>query len=182
VEQRAFLLRVVDAMEQAGIDYAITGSWASTTYGLPRTTHDLDIVASPTVAQAGALARALPPPIYADPLWLQEAAGLHEFFNVIDPTLGIKVDFWPLKSDAYSQAQFRRRRREEIAGRQVWVLAPEDVILSKLLWYQQSDSERQLRDCAGVWQVQRGRLDEAYLDDWAARLGLTALLDRVKRG
>jgi hypothetical protein len=44
MEQRAFLLRVVDALEAADIAYALTGSWASTTYGTPRTTHDLDII------------------------------------------------------------------------------------------------------------------------------------------
>jgi hypothetical protein len=92
----------------------------------------------------------------------------------------VKVDFWPLKSDEYSQEQFRRRRPAEIAGRQVWMLAPEDVILSKLLWYQQSESERQLRDCVGVWKVQHAELDISYLNDWAAKLGLAELLDQVK--
>jgi hypothetical protein len=179
MEQREFLVRVVEALEQAEVAYAVTGSWASITYGLPRTTHDLDVVLSLSVEQAVKVAAALPPPIYADPVWMQEAAALGEFFNIIDPDLGVKVDCWPLKSDEYSQAQFHRRRREEIGGKPVWMLAPEDVILSKLLWYRLSESERQLQDCIGVWKVQKDTLDVEYLRRWAERLSLTGLLDKV---
>ena len=180
MEQRAFLTRVVQALEQGGIAYAVTGSWASTTYGRPRTTHDLDIVLAITVEQAAKLALAFPPPIYADAGWMQEAAALGEFFNIIDPETGVKVDFWPLQPDTYSQQRFGRRRQETVAGHPVWMFAPEDVILSKLLWYQLSESDRQLQDCIEVWKAQAGRLDIAYLNEWATRLGLMELLDRVK--
>ncbi len=179
MEQRGFLGRVVEALEQAEVAYAITGSWASTTYGLLRTTHDLDLVLSLSADQALQVAKALPPPIYADAVWMQEAAALGEFFNIIDPELGIKVDCWPLKPDPYSQEQFRRRRREEMFGRSVWMLTPEDVILSKLLWYRMSDSERQLEDSIGVWKVQRDTLDVDYLRHWAQQLAVTDLLDKV---
>jgi hypothetical protein len=179
MEQREFLIRVIEALEQAEVAYAITGSWASTNYGLPRTTHDLDIVVSLSVEQALKVAEALPPPLYADAVWMQKAAALGEFFNIIDPELGVKVDFWPLKADAYSQEQFRRRLRKNFAGRPVWMLAPEDVILSKLLWYRLSESDRQLDDCIGVWKVQHDTLDLAYLRHWADALSLADLLGKV---
>jgi len=66
-------------------------------------------------------------------------------------------------------------------GRGVWMLAPEDVILAKLLWYQASESDTQLRDCVGIWKAQRGALDQAYLADWAQRLKIADLLTRVTR-
>ncbi len=179
MEQRDFLFRVLEALEQAEVAYAVTGSWASMTYGTPRTTHDLDVVITLSVDQALKLAEALPPPLYADAVWMQAAAALGEFFNIIDPDLGVKVDFWPLKPDAYSQEQFRRRRREEIAGRPVWMLAAEDVILAKLLWYRLSESERQLHDCIGVWKVQRDTLDLEYLRHWAHELSIADLLGKV---
>jgi hypothetical protein len=179
MEQREFLIRVIDALEQAQVAYAVTGAWASMTYGRPRTTHDLDLVVSLSVDQAVKVAEALPPPLYADPVWMQEAAALGEFFNIIDPELGVKVDCWPLKPDQYSQEQFRRRRREEITGRSVWMLAPEDVILSKLLWYRLSESERQLDDCIGVWKVQKDLLDVDYLRRWAGQLSVADLLNKV---
>jgi hypothetical protein len=185
MEQLAFLRRVVQALEQADVAYAVTGSWASITFGLPRTTHDLDLVVSLSVEQAAQVAEALPPPIYADSVWMQEAAALGEFFNIIDAELGVKVDCWPLKDDEYSRAQFQRRRREDLGNTPVWMLAPEDVILAKLQWYQLSESQQQLNDCIGVWKVwkvQQDTLDLAYLRHWAHTLGLTDLLARVTAG
>lgn len=179
MEQRGFLMRVVEALEQADVAYAVTGSWASSTYGLPRTTHDLDLILSLSVEQAAAVAEALPPPIYADSVWMQEAAALGEFFNIIDPELGVKVDCWPLKADEYSRVQFQRRRQEDIGDRAVWMLAPEDVILSKLLWYRVSESERQLQDCIDVWKVQQVTLDVDYLRRWAVQLAVTDLLNKI---
>ena len=179
MEQRDFLFRAIDALEQASIPYAVTGSWASTTYGMPRTTHDLDVIVSITVERVTALAAAFPPPFYADAGWMREAAAAGELFNIIDPTLGLKIDFWPLKDDDYSREQFARRRQAAIFGRPVWMLAPEDVILAKLLWHKMSPSETQLRDIAGVWKAQQASLDRGYLRLWAARLSVDDLLSKV---
>ena len=178
-EQRAFLFQVLEALEQTGLAYAITGSWASTSYGLPRTTHDLDVVVAVTSEGAARLAAAFAPPIYADAVWMAQAAAEGAGFNIIDPASGLKVDLWPLTDDAYAREQFGRRRQQTLFGRAVWMLAPEDVILSKLLWYRQSESDTQLRDCASVWKLQKDTLDLDYLRRWAAQLGLADLLKRV---
>lgn len=177
--QRDFLFRVLEALERARIAYAVTGSWASTTYGAPRTTHDLDVVIAINAEQAAELAAALPPPIYADAAWMASAAAERTFFNIIDPASGLKVDFWPVKDDEYSRGQFERRRQQTLFDRAVWMLAPEDVILAKLIWYQASESDTQLRDCVGIWKAQREALDQAYLWSWANRLKLDGLLTRV---
>ena len=132
-----------------------------------------------SVEQAGKLAAQFPPPFYADADWMQAAAAERTFFNVIDPASGLKADFWPLQDDEYSRAQFERRRRQQLFEREVWMLAPEDVILSKLLWYQASESDTQLRDCVGIWKAMPGALDQEYLRRWAARLKLDSLLARV---
>ena len=178
-EQREFLRQVFDALEQADILYAVTGSWASTIYGAPRTTHDLDLVVAMDAEQAARLAGAFAPPFYADADWMQAAATERTFFNVIDPASGLKADFWLLKSDAYAQAQFERRRRQTLLEHEVWMLAPEDVILSKLVWYQASQSDMQLRDCVGIWKSRRDTLDQVYLRQWAQRLKVDDLLARV---
>jgi hypothetical protein len=178
-QQRDFLFQTIDALERANIQYAITGSWASITYGTPRTTHDLDVVVSLTTEQAQALAEGFPPPLYADAEWMKQAAALGEFFNVIDPTTGLKVDFWPLKDEVYEHERFARRRQEIIFNRVVWMLSAEDVILSKLLWFKMSESQTQWRDIVSVWKVQQGKLDLDYLRTWAARLSIADLLARV---
>lgn len=180
MEQREFLFRAIDLLEQAGIGYAVTGSWASMVYGDPRTTHDIDLIVALTVEQAQQLADAFPPPrYYADANWMREASALGEFFNIIDTQTGLKIDVWPLKNEPYPQEQFARRLRQNIAGRLIWTLTPEDVILSKLLWFKMSESQTQWRDIVGVWQAQKDKLDVDYLRGWAAQLSVGDLLNRI---
>jgi hypothetical protein len=179
MEQRDLLLRAIDALERASIPYAITGSWASISYGVPRTTHDIDIVVVLDVPKARQLAAAFPPPFYADAVWIEEAAALGQFFNIVDPATGLKIDFWPLENTDFARERFARRQRITVFGREVWMFSPEDVILSKLLWYKQSESETQWRDIHGVWRVQQGSLDVEYLRRWAARLSVAELLAKI---
>lgn len=75
---------------------------------------------------------------------------------------------------------YSRRRQAQIAGRKVWVLAPEDVILAKLLWYKMSESDKQWGDIESVWKARDERLDVNYLETWAARLSVADLLEKVK--
>ena len=92
-------------------------------------------------------------------------------FNMLDQTSGDKVDFWPLKDDRYDQESFRRRQRVTALGMDLFILSPEDTILSKLRWSKMSGgSERQITDAVRVYGVQRDVLDLAYLKHWAAEL------------
>ena len=60
--------------------------------------------------------------------------------------------------------------------------SPEDVVLSKLLWYKRAQSDRHLNDARGVWEIQQDTLEQSYLDRWATRLGLEVELEQVKQG
>jgi hypothetical protein len=53
------------------------------------------------------------------------------------------------------------------------VASVEDSILSKLEWARLSQSERQLEDVAGMLRLQ-SNLDTAYIERWAAQLGILA--------
>ena len=44
MSQQELLKRVVQTLDQIGIDYMITGSMASSLQGEPRSTHDIDVV------------------------------------------------------------------------------------------------------------------------------------------
>ncbi len=61
-------------------------------------------------------------------------------------------------------------------------MSAEDAILSKLEWARQSgDSERQIRDAAGVLEL-NPTLDRAYIDRWAGELGVKDLWDQISQG
>ena len=179
-EQVEAFQRAIDALESTGIAYAITGSWVVSAYGILRATHDLDVVIAVQDVGASQLTAAFPyPRYYADDAAIAEALEARSFFNIIDGESTLKIDFWPLKDDDYSQEQFRRRRQVTMGERKVWALTPEDIILAKLLWIKMSDSERQWRDVQSVWALKKPELDLPYLRLWAARLSVADLLSKV---
>lgn len=59
------------------------------------------------------------------------------------------------------------------------LVSPEDSILSKLEWAEESGSDRQFRDALGVVLVQHELLDTDYLHRWADELGVGDLLGRL---
>ena len=92
-----------------------------------------------------------------------------------------KVDFWLLTDDAFDLVRFDRRYVERFEGTRLPVSRPEDTILMKLRWAAMlGGSDKQFVDSLRVYEVQHGRLDEAYLDRWAETLGVTASLRRLR--
>ena len=81
-----------------------------------------------------------------------------------------------VKDRPFSAEEFRRRIPGLVSGVPVFVASAEDTILSKLEWSKASGSERQVRDVVAILQVQRSTLDFAYLERWAAELGIAEQL------
>jgi hypothetical protein len=58
----------------------------------------------------------------------------------------------------------------------------EDLILAKLAWAADTGSDQQLRDVAGMIEVAGPDLDRAYVQQWAAKLGLDGSWRDVANG
>lgn len=183
MSQSQLLIQAVRALESVGVGYLLTGSLASSLQGEPRATHDVDLVIEVDTRVVDALASAFGADVYFfDQLAARDALGSRGMFNLIDTSSGDKVDFGALTDEPFDLSRFARRVRAEAFGVELAVSAPEDTILQKLKWAAASaDTVRQLRDALGVYELQRGALDEAYLDRWAAELGVSELLDEVRR-
>ena len=176
---------MVAQLDEAAIEYMLTGSVASSLQGEPRATHDIDVVISIRGSAgdaAGALKAAFPEPeFYLDEEAARAAIAERGMVNLIETREGGKVDFWLLTDDAFDQSRFTRRYVEEFEGARLAVSRPEDTILMKLKWATASGgSEKQFVDALRVYEVQHGGLDPSYLDAWAARLDVTALLTRLR--
>jgi len=59
-----------------------------------------------------------------------------------------------------------------VAGRRIWVAAPEVIILHKLLFHREGGGEKHLRDVRAMLATSGGTLDRGWLQHEAARLGL----------
>ena len=168
-------------LDGLGIPYALTGGLAVSYYGRPRATHDADIVVA--IARVPGLPQKLIVKFEPDYYISEEAvidALLHQtMFNIIHPHTGFKIDFWILKSDSFSQGAFRRRQTVSLGKQRLSILSLEDLILSKLQWYQLSQSDRHLNDIRGILAVQREALNKAYLNEWAKKLSVDEVLSAV---
>ena len=178
------LRKVIAVFDALGIDYALGGSFASSLYGEARATRDVDLIAAVTGRQAAQLVAQLGPEFYADEAQIIAAAMNQASFNLIHRDSMSKLDVFVVWRTEFGRTQLDRRQRTQVGGAdplQVFIASAEDTILAKLDWYHRGGcvSDRQWRDVIGVLKVQAGRLDLAYLRDWAARLGLTNLLRRA---
>ncbi len=64
----------------------------------------------------------------------------------------------------------------EFAAINTWIVSREDLLLSKLVWSRDGQSELQLRDAAALLD---DTVNLLYLREWAAELGVAALLGRL---
>jgi hypothetical protein len=182
VTQAEVVALVIEALERCAISYMVTGSFASNFHGVPRMTQDVDLVIDADEPGVERFVGFLEQAFYVSRDAAREAARRRTMFNVIHFDTGFKVDLVLKKARPFSDLELTRRLGGELAGRQVSFATAEDTILSKLEWARQGDSERQFVDAANVIEVQGDDLDWAYLEQWAAELGLTRLLDKARRG
>lgn len=171
---------VLQSLEQARIPHMLVGSFASSQWGLSRTTHDVDLIIDPTheaLTTFEALIQEADLYIGPDP---HQALDQRDQFNVIDTSANWKIDLIIRPDTDFELHRFSRRVASELMDNPVWVSSAEDTVLAKLLWAQMGESELQLRDVAGILEVQAESIDDEYLDRWAEQLGVTGLLQKIR--
>jgi hypothetical protein len=175
----ADMARILDRM---GLVYALGGSMASSVYGISRHTNDADVMVVPFPGREDELIEALGPDYYASQPAIRQAILKRSSFNLINTATAFKIDVFISPDDPFDRSALARRQALEVEGGQkIFLLSPEDVLLSKLRWYRLGDevSDQQWKDIIGVLKTRGPQLDAAYLKHWAAYLGVTDLLDRA---
>lgn len=177
-------LRVATALEGLGCAYFIGGSIASSLQGEPRATNDIDFVVTLSPRQVRAFADALGPDFEVDVDMLRDALLRGSCANIFYLPLVTKVDLFALGPSRYDESEFARRQPIAIraSGETLYIKAPEDTVLRKLLWFQAGGevSEKQWRDIIEVLRVSGPQMDRAYLQHWAQALRIPHLLDRAE--
>ncbi|HEY0192525.1 MAG TPA: hypothetical protein VGC42_15505 [Kofleriaceae bacterium] len=91
--------------------------------------------------------------------------------NLIHHDTGFKADIY-IAFDELHRWALAHRRSFVAGGIQLSVAPIEYVILRKLEYFREGQSEKHLRDIRGMLDVSAGHIDRAFLDSWIARLGL----------
>ena len=145
-------MQIAGRLASAGIHYMLTGSMAMAVYATPRMTRDIDMV------------------VDIDRGYLDTLVRLFERDCYIDRSA---------VAEAIESKEFERRREINVRGSTLLVVAPEDLIVSKLEWARETGSELQRRDVRDMI-ASVPVLDWDYLEQWSDRPGLVSILREVR--
>ncbi len=169
---------VANRLDQAGIPYMLTGSFAVNLYATPRMTRDIDLVINIPSSRIDKFLFVFQDDFYITREDIQGAVSSHGMFNIIHNDTIIKIDLIIRKDTEYRLTEFERRQQVQIANALIWVVAPEDLIISKLLWAKDSFSEMQFKDIRNLISS-LNNLDETYLSNWIEKLELSNVYKKV---
>ncbi len=151
------LREAIAFLEAQGYRYAVIGGIAVTTCGTIRATRDVDLkvlVPDLNYAAARTAIRAAFP----------EPGRPHAPDNPLIVSVNVKgviVDFL-LALPGYEEQIITRATRCNLGDLQVWVCAPEDLVIQKAV----AGRPKDWQDIEGVLIEQHGHLDLDYLEDW----------------
>jgi hypothetical protein len=181
-ELNSFFASVVQKLEQLSLPYMVAGGFAAIFYGEPRLTVDIDIVVDLNVTHIPRLLAAFPfPDYYLSEEAMRDSIRRRFPFNIIQTTTAAKVDLIPLPDDIFSRVAFSRRQKMVFnpAGEEAWFITAEDIVLAKLFAYQQTGSDKHLRDVKGVLVTQWGDLNLDLIRRTVAQHDLSAQFEQV---
>jgi len=182
MEQSDLLRKIAVTLDKLGVLYAVVGSTASTIYGEPRLTNDIDVVLDLQPQDVESFCSEFPEAeFYLSRAAVESAVRKRFQFNIIHPSSGFKIDCILAGDNAFDQSQLRRAVRLPWEGGAFAVrfAAPEDVIIKKMEFFRLGQSEKHTRDICGILKEQEDRIDRDYIRQWAEQMGLVEIWDAI---
>jgi hypothetical protein len=176
---------VADQLERQNISYAVVGSLASSAYGIPRSTQDVDIVAAVNHGDVDVFVSGLERDFYVSRPMIEEAIENRSSFNVIHLDTMLKVDVFVVPESGLAGNELERAETyvfESVDNTELEVASAEDVLVRKLEWYRSGGevSDQQWNDILGIIEVEGDRLDWDYMEGLAAKIGVEDLLNKAR--
>jgi hypothetical protein len=163
------LKKVVDILEDEKIDYMIVGGFAVSYHNRARTTNDIDIVLQIYPSHVKQILKHFPEWKGFEKSFMESVRhGI--LFNITDFETGIRYDFMAYKDSDYNWAAFNRREKVSFFDKQCYICSIEDLIISKLQWYNITPSEKQMEDLKFL--LLDKELNMQYIKVWVMKLNL----------
>ncbi|MDI6766862.1 MAG: hypothetical protein QME52_08580 [Bacteroidota bacterium] len=178
--EKEFLVHIAEKFNQLQIPYMITGSMAVSFYGCPRTTHDVDLVLAIQVGDIEKIIKMFSNKFYISDV--EHAIKHKQMFNLIHQESQYKIDCWILDNgDEYRAEAFQRRIKTKILGTSISFISKEDLIVSKLLWYKEAQTDIHLQDVRSVISIQMENLDIEYINTWSEHVSVSDFWLKIKQ-
>jgi hypothetical protein len=164
------LERICYILDSLQIPYMLSGSVAMNFYAEPRTTQDIDLVVEMQDYDVSGFVKMLDDKFYYFQEGIYDEIRRKGMFNIIDFETGFKVDFIIMKKDLYEQVKFQNRRKITYGSMDLWIISPDDLVISKLQWIQKLESNKQKSDILNL--LDNDQLDLVYIKNWCRTLRL----------
>jgi hypothetical protein len=158
---------LIHVFDTENIPYMIVGGFATSYYNRYRYTADIDCVLQIYPAHIDKIVKYFPE-------WLPSLQAFREnaerkiVFNLIDFDSGVKYDFMLYNDSDYNWEAFQRKQKIEFDDISCYIASPEDLIISKLIWYNISKSGKQWEDLEFLLALDN--LDRHYIQSWTSKL------------
>ncbi|NPA44507.1 MAG: hypothetical protein GXO49_03135 [Chlorobi bacterium] len=160
---------MIGIFKNLNIPYMLSGSMAMSFYSVTRATRDIDIVVHMQEKDIDNFISNLNN-FYFNKETIKKEIRNKGMFNIIDFKSGFKVDVIILKDTEYFLEAFKNKKILNELGYEVFVISLEDLILAKIIWIQQLQSERQKEDIKML--LNNENTDIQYINKWANKLKL----------
>lgn len=164
------LKKITSSLEGKNIPYMVSGSVALAAYTIPRMTLDVDIVIELNEQNINDFLSIFSNSFYLHQPTIYEETKRKGMFNIIDYETGYKVDFIVRKETEFRKLEFSHRKRITINDIELWAVTPEDLVLSKIQWIQDFQSEKQISDIKNLLAIPT--IDKEYIKSWCEKLNL----------
>jgi hypothetical protein len=182
--QEANLISIfVKPLNDANIEYMVTGSVASILYGEPRMTNDIDLVIKLSDKDALSIAELFPenqfycPP--ADVILSEISREARGHFNIIHHQTALKADLYPIGKESLHKWAMGKRRKVKFDNNIICVAPPEYVIVRKLDYFREGGSQKHLTDIKKMLKYSGDIIDMSILKEKTAQLHLQEQLNEV---
>jgi hypothetical protein len=164
-------------LEQLGAPYMVSGSVAAMFYGEPRLTNDVDVIIDldhraalqlPTLFSSSEFY--CPP---AEVITIERMRHSRGHFNIIHIETAFKADVYLSGNDPLHSWALTRAQRVNFGGAVLMFAPIEYVIVRKLEFYREGESEKHLRDIAAMIRVSGDQIDRPKIEEFVEERGLT---------
>ncbi|HZM15789.1 MAG TPA: hypothetical protein VFE28_07290 [Candidatus Krumholzibacteria bacterium] len=170
-------------LNDLGFPYMVSGSVAATFYGEPRLTNDVDIIVVMKRQDVRALETAFPRDLFycppAEVIELEITRSQRGHFNLIHHDTGFKADIYLSGQDVLHAWGLAHARHVQLEDGALWLAPPEYVIIRKLQFYREGQSQKHLRDMSRMLASLGPDWDRTQLEAMIREQGLQTEWQRV---
>lgn len=171
-------------LEHHKIEYIVTGSVASIVYGEPRLTHDIDLVVLLSSTQIDDFISAFPSSLFYCPpkeIIINESKRSNRgHINLIHHDTGFKGDIYFAGKEDIQLWALQNKRTVTFLGKNLSLAPPEYVIIKKMEFYQEGNSQKHLNDIVAILRHSKSIINLKLLDSFLAAKKLESCWEEVK--